>query len=337
MNPARAIKRLLALVVLVAVGAAAWFAWWTASALALPNTPLEFSLKTGSSLRSVSRQMTEAGVLREPWRFEVLARLLQQSSNIKAGNYELAQPVSPYALLQKITSGDYTQVAITIVEGWTFRQIRQTLDQHPSLAHDTRGLAEADIMQRVATGNTLSSPEGWFFPETYYVSAGESDVRVLRRAHKLMQDHLAREWAQRDAAVPLTSPYEALILASIVEKETGRPEDRSMVAGVFVNRLKLGMRLQTDPTVIYGLGETFDGNLRKRDLLADNPYNTYTRTGMPPTPIAMPGLASIRAALHPERTDALYFVAKGDGASHFSRSLEEHERAVARWQKAPKR
>jgi UPF0755 protein len=333
----RAIKRLFALCVLLAVVAAAWFAYWAASDLPLRNIPMEFSVKSGSSLRSVARQMTEAGVLREPWRFEALARMLNQSANVKAGVYELEEAVSPYALLQKITSGDYTQVSVTIVEGWTFRQIRQTLDRHSALTHETQGLSDAEIVRRIAADSTLDSAEGRFFPETYYVSAGESDVRVLRRAYKLMQEHLAREWAQRDPGVPLTTPYEALILASIVEKETGRPEDRGMVAAVFVNRLKLGMRLQTDPTVIYGLGEAFDGNLRKRDLLSDTPYNTYTRTGMPPTPIAMPGLASIRAALHPERSDALYFVAKGDGTSQFSRTLEEHERAVLRWQKAVKR
>lgn len=336
MKPMRRLKQLLAIVLAAGIAAAAWFAYWASSPLPLATAPLEFSLKPGSSLRSVARQMTEAGVLREPVRFEVLARLLGHAASVKAGVYELEKPVSPYALLHKITSGDYAMIAVTIVEGWTFRQIRQVLDQHPSLDHRTRGLTDAEIMQQLQSAPG-TSPEGWFFPETYHIGAGESDLRLLRRAHRLMQEHLTKEWEKRDAGLPLTSPYEALILASIVEKETGRSEDRSLVAGVFVNRLKLGMRLQTDPSVIYGLGEGFDGNLRKRDLLADHPYNTYTRAGMPPTPIAMPGLASLRAALHPARTDALYFVAKGDGSSHFSRTLDEHERAVSRWQRQGRR
>lgn len=332
----RLIKGVLALGFALAVVFAAWFAYWALTALPVREMPVEFSLKSGSSLRSVARQMTQAGVLREPYRFELLGRLLGEAANVKAGNYELNAPVTPYGLLHKITSGDYTQIAITIVEGWTFRQIRQTLDQQSELQHRTQAMSEADIMRELGAGES-ASPEGWFFPETYYISAGESDLRVLRRAYRLMQEHLTREWEQRDRGLPLATPYEALILASIVEKETGRPEDRGMVAGVFINRLKRGMPLQTDPTVIYGLGTSFDGNLRKRHLLADHPYNTYTRTGMPPTPIAMPGLAALRATLHPARTDALYFVAKGDGSSHFSRTLEEHERAVSKWQKSVKR
>ena len=336
MNAARLIKRVITLAVVASVCLAAWFIYWATTSLPLRQAPLEFSLKAGSSLRSVARQMTEAGVLREPWRFELLTRLFGESANVKAGVYEIEQPLSPYALLHKITSGDYTQIAVTIVEGWTFRQLRQVLDQQSALAHRTQGLSETDIMQQLGA-DTATSPEGWFFPETYYVGAGEADLRVLRRSYRLMQEHLAREWKLRDPGLPLGAPYEALILASIVEKETGRPEDRAMVAAVFINRLKRGMRLQTDPTVIYGLGENFDGNLRKRDLASDHPYNTYTRAGMPPTPIAMPGLASLRATLHPAPSDALYFVAKGDGTSQFSRTLEEHERAVSRWQRSGRR
>jgi len=328
----RTIKRTAFGLIAIVVAAAAWFAYWALTDLPLAQTPLEFGLKAGSSLRGVSRQMVAAGVLREPLRFEILARLLRESANIKAGNYEIKQPLSALALLRKITSGDYTQVAVTLVEGWNFRQVRQALDQNTALEHKTRDWTEAEIMKQLGAGEGQSA-EGWFFPETYYFSAGESDMRVLRRAYRLTQEHLEREWAQRSPNLPLTTPYEALILASIVEKETGRPEDRAMVAAVFVNRLKLGMKLQTDPTVIYGLGDQFDGNLRRRDLLADHAYNTYTRTGMPPTPIAMPGLAALRATLHPANSDALYFVAKGDGTSHFSRTLEEHERAVTRWQR----
>lgn len=329
------LKRLTLVILLASIGAGGWFAFWIFSPLPLRETPLEFSLRTGSGLRQVARQMTEARVLGEPWRFELLARLLGQSAQVKAGIYELAQPVTPYELLKKITRGDYTLTAVTVVEGWTFRQVRQALDQHQALAHDTRGLSDAEVMRVLGAPDV--APEGWFFPETYHVTAGESDLRVLRRAHRLMKEHLEREWPRRAAGLPLTNPYEALILASIVEKETGKPEDRSVIAGVFVNRLKIGMRLQTDPTVIYGLGDAFDGNLRRRDLIADTPYNTYTRGGMPPTPIAMPGLAALRAALNPASTEALYFVAKGDGTSHFSKTLDEHERAVTRYQRQGQR
>jgi len=335
MKPMKLLKRLTLVVLLALIGAATWFGIWVFSPLPLRETPLEFSLRTGSGLRQVAHQMTEARVLGEPWRFEALARLLEQAAHVKAGLYELPQPVTPYELLRKITRGDYTLTAVTVVEGWTFRQIRQALDQHQALAHETRGLSDAEVMR--ALGAPDVAPEGWFFPETYHVTAGESDLRVLRRAHRLMREHLEREWPRRAAGLPLTNPYEALILASIVEKETGKPEDRSLIAGVFVNRLKIGMRLQTDPTVIYGLGEAFDGNLRRRDLIADTPYNTYTRSGMPPTPIAMPGLAALRAALNPATTEALYFVAKGDGTSHFSKTLDEHERAVTRYQRQGQR
>ena len=332
----RLIKRAAVGLVAAALVLGAWFAHWATSELALRQTPLEFTVKAGASLRTVARQMRDAGILPEPYRFELLARMLGESSNVKAGSYELPGPVTPYALLHKITSGDYAQVAVTIVEGWTFRQLRQLLDQTSQLDHRTREMTDVDIMHALGAVDQTSA-EGWFLPETYYISAGQSDLRLLGRAYRLMQAHLEREWERRDPRLPLSSPYQALILASIVEKETGRAEDRAMIAAVFINRLKLGMRLQTDPTVIYGLGESFDGNLRKQHLLSDHPYNTYTRTGMPPTPIAMPGLASLHAVLNPAHTDALYFVARGDGTTQFSRTLEEHERAVSRWQKASKR
>ncbi|MDB5903530.1 MAG: aminodeoxychorismate lyase, partial [Betaproteobacteria bacterium] len=215
------------------------------------------------------------------------------------------------------------------------RQMRKVLDENPALSHETVGLSDVDVLQRM--GLEESSPEGLFFPDTFHFSTGTSDLNILRRSYDLMQRHLAAQWAQRSPDLPLATPYEALTLASIVEKETGKAVERSIISAVFLNRLKLGMKLQTDPTVIYGLGETFDGNLRKHDLLSDTPYNTYTRVGMPPTPIAMPGLASLHAALHPAPTDALYFVAKGDGSSHFSRSFEEHDRAVTKYQRSGKK
>jgi UPF0755 protein len=297
--------------------------------------PLQFDRRPGSSLRAAAQEMERAGVLREPSRFVLMARLLGEAKNIKAGNYEVSEPVTPYRLLQKIVQGEVTQATVVFVEGWTFRQTRKALDEHPDLAHATRGLTDAEVLQRLGIGD--ASPEGLFFPDTYHFARGNSDLRVLRRAHRLMQSHLDAQWAARAPDLPLATPYEALILASIVEKETGREEDRPLVAAVFANRLRKGMPLQADPTVIYGLGEAFDGNLRKRDLQADAPYNTYTRAGLPPTPIAMPGLASLAATLNPPKSDALYFVSRGDGSSHFSRTLGEHERAVTKYQRAGRR
>jgi UPF0755 protein len=311
------------------------FAWYAVRDLPLPASPIEFDIKAGSSLRSAAQQMAEAGVLGHPLPFEVLARVFGESTNIKAGNYELEAPVSALELMRKITRGDYSMLAITLVEGWTFRQVRKALEEHPGLRQDTRGLTEVEILERL--GIDYQSAEGWFFPDTYYFSRGVSDFNILRRSHQLMQKHLDREWAQRAPGLPLASPYEALILASIIEKETGQPDERPLVAGVFINRLRIGMRLQTDPTVIYGLGEQFDGTLRRLHLTTDGPYNTYTRHGMPPTPIAMPGLASLRSALNPASTNALYFVARGDGTSHFSRTYEEHDRAVTKYQRGGQR
>jgi len=274
-------------------------------------------------------------VLRHPELFVVMARLLGEARNIKAGNYEIEAPLTPYRLLARITQGDVTLVSITFPEGWTFRQMRQILDGHLAIKHETLGLQDADILQRLSLQE--SSPEGLFFPDTYHFANGSSDLLILRRAHRLMQSHLKAQWAGRAPDLPIATPYEALILASIVEKETGRPEDRPLVAAVFVNRLRRGMLLQADPTVIYGAGEGFDGNLRKRDLTTDTPYNTYRRAGLPPTPIAMPGLAAITATLNPPRSDVLYFVAKGDGSSQFSRTLGEHERAVTKYQRSGRR
>jgi UPF0755 protein len=322
-----------ALVLLVPILAAgAWCAYYPFGPVSLKASPLSFTIENGSTLRSASQQMVQAGVLTAAVPFEVLTRLLGDPRNIKAGNYEVESGITPIELMKKLTRGDYSALAITLVEGWNFRQVRKVLEDHPGLRHDTAGLQETEILQRL--GVPYPSAEGLFFPDTYHFSQGVSDFNILRRSYQLMQKHLYAEWQERPANFPLATPYEALILASIVEKETGKAEDRSLVSAVFLNRLKAGMKLQTDPTVIYGLGELFDGNLRKQDLAADNPYNTYTRIGMPPTPIAMPGLSALHAALHPAPTDALYFVAKGDGSSHFSRSYEEHDRAVTKYQRS---
>lgn len=331
----RRLRQFALLLFACAVLAFGWLAYYAYSDLKPAQTPQQFSLKAGSSLKSATQQMVEVGMLEEPALFVILARLLGKAASIKAGNYEVDRPITPLDLLRKITEGDYTQDVITFVEGWTFRQMRKALDEHPAVRHDTQGLSDADILRRLVFGEP--SPEGWFFPDTYHFSRGGSDLAILRRAHRLMRVNLMEQWERRAANLPLATPYEALILASIVEKETGRAAERPLVAAVFVNRLRVGMKLQTDPTVIYGLGEIFDGNLRKRDLVADTPYNTYMREGLPPTPIAMPGLASLGAALNPPKSDALYFVARGDGTSHFSRTLDEHDRAVTKYQKSGRR
>ena len=314
---------------LIACGAVAWYALTETPVASLPA---QFSIRAGSTLRGAARQMTAAGVLRYPELFVLLARLQRQEGSLKAGIYELDAPASPLALLRKVTQGDYTLIGITLVEGWTFRQVRALLNGHEGIGHETRDLTEAELLGRL--GIEAASPEGWFFPDTYFFSHGTSDLRILQRAHRLMANHLAAQWERRAANLPLESPYEALILASIIEKETGRTDERALVAAVLLNRLRRGMRLQTDPTVIYGMGEAFRGNLRKGDLTQDTAWNTYTRTGLPPTPIAMPGLASLAAALNPAPSEALYFVARGDGTHQFSRSLAEHERAVTKYQRS---
>ena len=317
---------------LVALGG--WFFWKVSSPLNLKSEYVDFHIPPGIGMRAAANEITGAGVPLDPWMLIILGKILRVEASIKAGSYEISRGVTPLELLKKLTRGDVTQTEIALIEGWSFRQVRERLDAHPDLRHDSKGLPDAEIMRLV--GAPKGAAEGLFFPDTYLFAKQGSDVDLLARAYRTMQRHLSREWAAREAGLPYSDKYQALIMASIIEKETGRDQDRSQVAAVFVNRLRQGMMLQTDPTVIYGVGEIFDGNLRKRDLLKDTPYNTYTRAGLPPTPIAMPGLASLQAALHPAPSDALYFVARGDGSSHFSRTLDEHNQAVARYQKGTK-
>jgi len=324
-------RRLAKLLIVLVLLATTGLGYYVHHPLPLPATPFEFELKQGSSLKSVAREMKQAGLLGQAWPFVWLARLRGNSSQLKAGSYSLDHPISPLELLEVITKGEVIQKQASIIEGWTFKQLRAALNASLDIAHDTLNLTDAEILQRI--GATESHPEGLFFPDTYKFAAGSSDLAILSSAYQAMQQRLQEIWATREPDLPLQTPYQALILASIVEKETGTADDRAMIAGVFMNRLRRGMLLQTDPTVIYGLGETFDGNLRKRDLLADTAYNTYIRVGLPPTPIALPGMAALQATLHPAKTDALYFVARGDGSSQFSASLAEHNRAVGRYQK----
>jgi UPF0755 protein len=315
---------------IVALAAAGWLGYFALNPVAVPQDARTLDIAKGRTLKGLARDLVGSGVLREPWSFELLGRVLGLAGGIKAGNYELPEQITPYALLGKLTRGDVSQASITFIEGWTFAQLRATLDANPAVAHDTLGLSEQDILQRLGAPQTQA--EGLFFPDTYHFAAGASDLTVLARAYRTMQAHLATLWEGRAPDLPYASPYEALIMASIVEKETGREAERGLIAAVFVNRLRRNMRLQTDPTVIYGLGLRFDGNLRRQDLETDTPYNTYTRTGLPPTPIALPGQRALEAALRPPVSNALYFVARGDGSSHFSATLDEHNRAVQRYQ-----
>lgn len=327
---ARRRSRFLLAVFLVAAGLAALAASFVLRPLEPPRLPFDFTVKSGSTLRAVARQLSEEGLLPEPNGLWLLARALGRGAQIQAGTYRLDKPVTPLELLDKLASGDVLPIEVAFVEGTTFRHWLAVLARNPHVRQTLAGKSEEEI--RGALGVEEPALEGLFFPDTYRFVSGASDAEILRRAHAAMKKRLAQAWEGRAPDLPLATAYEALILASIIEKETGQRGERPVIASVFLNRLRLGMRLQTDPTVIYGLGTAFDGNLRKRDLLADTPFNTYTRGGLPPTPIAMPGAASLEAALHPEATPFLYFVGKGDGSHHFSRTLEEHKRAVARYQ-----
>jgi UPF0755 protein len=327
----RALNYIFLLTLLAIFAGAGWLWWFAHEPLRLAGPAIDFTIPPGSSLRAASRMIAQAGVDMPPLAFEAVARAAAKPGDIKAGTYEIVAGTTPLELLGKLTRGELALVDVKFIEGWTFRQLREALDAHPHVRHDTKGLPDAAVLQRV--GLTEPHPEGLFFPDTYRFARGTSDVELLRAANRALAKRLDAAWADRRPDLPLATPYDALILASIVEKETGRGDDRTMVAAVFVNRLRGGMKLQADPTVIYGLGEKFDGNLRKRDLVADTPYNTYTREGLPPTPIALPGLASIAAATNPAASDALYFVARGDGSSEFSRTLEEHNRAVTKYQR----
>ena len=329
----RLLSRIVMLSLLAGLGLGAWLFHYTSTPMGVQGVayPLAFSVERGATLKTASRDMQAVGALENPWAFVLIARLRGLAGEIKAGSYALDGPVTPAALLRKITVGEMVLGKLTIVEGWTFNEMRQAVDAHPGLRHDSAGMTAGALLQAVGGGE--SHPEGLFFPDTYFFDAGSSDLALYRRAYGAMKKQLDALWPARAGALPYRTPYESLTMASIIEKETGAPEERPRIASVFINRLRIGMRLQTDPTVIYGLGERFDGNLRRTDLLSDTSYNTYTRAGLPPTPIALPGAASLRAALNPDKSSALYFVAKGNGRHEFSDSLDAHNRAVARYQK----
>ncbi|WP_301101685.1 endolytic transglycosylase MltG [Propionivibrio sp.] len=327
-------KNLILVALCLVLAVAGGFYWLASSPLTLKSEQVDFQITPGKGLRAAAKEIASAGVVFDPWLLTVLGKVLRVETSIKAGSYEITRGITLFDLLNKLTRGDVTQTEIAFIEGWTFRQMRERLDAHPDIRHDSKGLPASEIMRLIGAPNGVA--EGMFFPDTYLFAKQGRDLDVLQRAYRSMQRHLSREWEARAAGLPYANAYQALTMASIVEKETGRDQDRPLVAAVFVNRLRQGMLLQTDPAVIYGVGEKFDGNLRKRDLLTDTPYNTYTRTGLPPTPIAMPGLASLQAALHPAASQAIYFVARGDGSSQFSHTLEEHNQAVNRYQRIGK-
>jgi len=320
------------LIVLVALGAAAFVAasWFLSRPLPLPRAPYDFTIAGGSTLSGVARRLAAEGVIPHPLPMVALARWRGVDRAIKAGSYEIEPGTTLPQMLARFTQGDVTQASVTIIEGQTFAELKAALRAHPSLDAQVVALPDDELLAKV--GVAAPHPEGQFFPDTYFFATGSSDLAVLKRAHRSLQSRLATAWEKRAPGLPLATPYEALILASIVEKETGRASDRPLIASVFINRLRQPMRLQTDPTVIYGLGTRFDGNLRKRDLETDSPYNTYMRDGLPPTPIALPSQASIDAVLNPPATQYLYFVSRGDGTSEFSATLADHNRAVARFQ-----
>ena len=328
----RLLYRLLAVLVLAATVGGGWL--WNDYRLFLhtpmTDTALNYTLEPGANLTGVAQDLAQRGLLDKPRYLLLHARLQGNAHRIGAGEYRIEAGATPAEFYRQLVEGRVVQHALTIVEGWTFRQMIAAVNAHPQIKHTLLDASDAQIMAAIGHGG--EHPEGRFLPDTWHFPHGMSDVEFLRRAYTGMQTFLTQEWPTRDVGLPLKTPYEALILASIVEKETGLASERAEIAGVFVRRLQRRIRLQTDPTVIYGMGERYKGNIRRRDLKRDTPYNTYRRHGLPPTPIALPGRAAIRAVLHPAAGDALYFVARGDGSHYFSATLEEHNRAVIKYQ-----
>jgi UPF0755 protein len=327
-------KRIKILLIVVAVsllGLTAALAWWAQQPLDLPERGVVLPVAAGTSLNGLASQLAARKLIPAALPFRILGRIKGSAARIRAGAYVLRAPLSPWQLLDKVERGEVMQFSVQFIEGWNLAQLRRALAAAPYLRQDTAGLDEAAL--RDLLGISAPRLEGQFFPDTYFYQPGSSDLAVLRQAYQTQARILQKSWDARQPDLPYQTPYEALIMASIVEKETAQVAERPLIAAVFLNRLRLGMRLQTDPTVIYGLGARYDGNLRKVDLQTDTPYNTYTRSGLPPTPIALVSEAAIRAALHPEPSSALYFVARGDGSHVFSDSLEAHNRAVNQYQR----
>lgn len=323
---------LIAMVVLLgASGAGAWLHWhWTREPLPIGSQAVDVDILPGESLHHVAQQFADKGILLHAWDLTLYTRLERASGGLRAGEYEIEPGTTVAGLLDLLRSGKVVMHSLTLVEGWSFKQVMEEVEAEPNLIHTLAGLSQA--AQKDKLGFESVSPEGELLPDTYQFPRGTSDVAFLRRAHEAQQQLLADAWNARPQGLPYKTPYDALIMASIVEKETGQAFERPKIAGVFVRRLQKGMRLQSDPTVIYGMGDAYDGNIRFKDLRTDTPYNSYTRFGLPPTPICMPGRAALDAALHPEPGNALYFVARGDGTHQFSATLKEQNAAVAKYQ-----
>ena len=323
--------RLISLLIVVAVAAAGVYLWHAYKRpLDMPAEQVEVRVAAGFSARAIARQLQQAGVAVDAEAFVAAARATGATQSLRAGRYEITRGMNLLAVVDKLRRGEVLRERVTIVEGSTFAEMRVALGAHPELRKDSANMSDAELLRAVGADET--HPEGLFAPETYVFDTGSSDLEVLRQAYRAQRAIVQQAWEGRVEGLPYRTAYEALIMASVVEKETGVAADRGRIAGVFVNRLQKGMLLQTDPTVIYGMGAKFDGNLRKRDLTTDSPYNTYMRAGLPPTPIALPGRAAIAAALKPEQTKALYFVSRGDGTSEFSETLTDHNRAVGKYQ-----
>lgn len=303
--------------------------------LKVPEQGQRINIRPGTPFKLVTRSLADNGIIKKPHLLEWSARLQGKAAKIQAGEYQIVHGMLPGEFLDMLVAGKVVQYSFTLVEGWNVRQLLAALKQNPDISQTLMSTDAGQLMHELGLDKTHA--EGWFFPDTYHYVRDTTDKALLRRAYATMQKQLDEQWQQRAPGLPYSSPYEALIMASIIEKETGVIEERQQIAGVFVRRLQKGMRLQTDPTVIYGIGESYDGNIRRKDLTTDTPYNTYTRGGLPPTPIAMPGLAAIHAALHPAQGDSLYFVASGGGAHVFSATLEQHNEAVIKYQLKGKR
>jgi len=330
----RSIKKTLTLIILIGAALAVW-QWYAVNRYM--QTPMRvdangyvLTVESGSHLGRILQQLKQDGVIDNLLYIKIYARLYNLAQKIHVGEYQITPTMTPATLLTDLNTGKVIQYSVTIVEGWTFRQLLEHIRDIPYMTHTIQDMDDDAVMS--AIGYPDQHPEGRFMADTYYFPRGLTDVDLLKRSYISMQEYLDKTWPLRDVGIPIKTPYEALILASIVEKETGLASERRMIAGVFSRRLQKHMRLQTDPTVIYGMGEQFKGNIRRRDLQADNPYNTYQRFGLPPTPIALPGKDAIDAVLHPDDGDALYFVSRGDGSHHFSATLEEHNDAVIRYQ-----
>jgi UPF0755 protein len=326
------IKKIFIFAIICALAFAGLIVYWAQQPIiSQDQQPIPFVIKPGSAVKSAAQQISDAGVPLNVQLFALLARLSGKSAKMKAGTYELKPGTTPRQLISQLVRGEFAQESIAIIEGWTFKQMREAINSHPALKHDTAQMSDKDLLSLITPD--FKNPEGLFFPDTYMFATGASDLQIYRQAYAVMKKRLNEAWAARNPSLPYKTPYEALIMASIVEKETGQAAERSMVAAVFVNRLRLGMLLQTDPTVIYGMGEKYKGKIHKSDLETDTPYNTYTRAGLPPTPIALPSEAALIATLNPASSDALYFVARKDGSSEFSSNLSDHNRAVNKYQR----